>query len=209
MASSPARARIVRTGWVEDRDLAALLRRAAVLAYPSLYEGFGFPPLQAMRAGVPVVATQGRIGARGRSGTARCLVEPGDSEGFAAALERCLADEVVRRDLDGRGFGVGGPLLVGVLRRRARAVVPRRFGGPAWLTRPRRCSLAVEQLRREVPGGIGNYARGLLAGLQRCAEDGDGVEVTLLASRAPRAGTRPAGCLWTAGRRVRACRADS
>lgn len=45
--------------------------------------------------------------------------------------------------------------------------------------------IAVEQLRRNVPGGIGNYARGLLAGLQRCAEDGDGVEVTLFASRPP------------------------
>jgi glycosyltransferase involved in cell wall biosynthesis len=46
--------------------------------------------------------------------------------------------------------------------------------------------IAVEQLRRDVPGGIGNYARGLLAGLRRCAEEGDGVEVTLLASRPPR-----------------------
>ena len=45
--------------------------------------------------------------------------------------------------------------------------------------------LAVEQLRREVPGGIGNYARGLLAGLQQCADEGDGVAVTLLASRPP------------------------
>jgi glycosyltransferase involved in cell wall biosynthesis len=46
--------------------------------------------------------------------------------------------------------------------------------------------IAAEQLRRDVPGGIGNYARGLLAGLQRCAEEGDGVAVTLLASRSPR-----------------------
>ena len=50
--------RIVRTGWLRQLDLAALLSRAAVLAFPSLYEGFGFPPLQAMRAGVPVVATR-------------------------------------------------------------------------------------------------------------------------------------------------------
>ncbi len=45
--------------------------------------------------------------------------------------------------------------------------------------------VAVEQLRRTVPGGIGAYARGLLAGLAQCATEGDGVEVTLLASRAP------------------------
>ena len=53
--------------------------------------------------------------------------------------------------------------------------------------------MAVEQLRRSVPGGIGNYARGLLAGLQRCAEEGEGVDVTLLASRPPRGGPDPLG----------------
>ena len=56
--AAAARARVVRTGWVEERTLAALLRGAAVLAYPSIYEGFGFPPLQAMAAGIPVVATR-------------------------------------------------------------------------------------------------------------------------------------------------------
>lgn len=49
-----------------------------------------------------------------------------------------------------------------------------------------RVLVAVEQLRRKVPGGIGAYAGGLLAGLERCAAEGDGVDVTLLASRAPR-----------------------
>ena len=66
----------MRTGWVESRDLAALLSRASVLAYPSLYEGFGFPPLQAMRAGVPVVAT--RAGSLPEVlGDGALLVEPG------------------------------------------------------------------------------------------------------------------------------------
>ncbi len=51
--------------------------------------------------------------------------------------------------------------------------------------------IAVEQLRRKVPGGIGNYARGLLTGLQCCAEDGDRVDVTLLASRPPRGAADP------------------
>ena len=48
-----------------------------------------------------------------------------------------------------------------------------------------RVLMAVEQLRRAVPGGIGAYARGLLAGIAECAEDGDEVDLTLLASRPP------------------------
>lgn len=98
VAASPARGRIVRTGWVEDHDLAALFGRAAVLAYPSLYEGFGFPPLQAMRAGVPVVAT--RAGSVPEVvGDGALLVDPGDTDGLAAALARCLSDDAARRDL--------------------------------------------------------------------------------------------------------------
>ncbi|HWF15950.1 MAG TPA: glycosyltransferase family 1 protein [Acidimicrobiales bacterium] len=102
IAASPARARIVRTGWVEDADLAALLRRATVLAFPSLYEGFGFPPLQAMEAQVPVVAT--RAGSLPEVlGDGARLVDTGDRDGLAAALDECLADEAVRRGLVAAG----------------------------------------------------------------------------------------------------------
>ncbi|HWD53210.1 MAG TPA: glycosyltransferase family 1 protein, partial [Acidimicrobiales bacterium] len=55
--SSPVSDRIVRPGYLDDAGLDATLREAAVLAYPSVYEGFGFPPLQAMAVGVPVVTT--------------------------------------------------------------------------------------------------------------------------------------------------------
>ncbi len=51
---------------------------------------------------------------------------------------------------------------------------------------PTKVLLVVEQLRRRVPGGIGMYARGLLGGLALCAETGDGVDASLLASRPPR-----------------------
>jgi glycosyltransferase involved in cell wall biosynthesis len=102
VAASPARRRIVRTGWLDDADLAALLGRATVLAFPSLYEGFGFPPLQAMRAGVPVVAT--RAGSLPEVlGDGALLVEPGDTDGLAGALERCLADASMRRALVAAG----------------------------------------------------------------------------------------------------------
>ena len=49
--------RIFRLGWVSDEQRNSLLKGAAVLAYPSVYEGFGYPPLQALAAGIPVVAT--------------------------------------------------------------------------------------------------------------------------------------------------------
>jgi glycosyltransferase involved in cell wall biosynthesis len=98
VATSGASRRIVRTGWVEDGELAALLSGAAVLAYPSLYEGFGFPPLQAMRAGVPVVAT--RAGSLLEVlGEAALLVDAGDEDALAGALERVLDDEALRARL--------------------------------------------------------------------------------------------------------------
>ena len=102
VAASPARGRIVRTGWVDDADLAALLSGATVLAFPSLYEGFGFPPLQAMRAGVPVVAT-GAGSLPEVLGEGALLVKPRDVDGLAAALERCLADDSVGRGLKAAG----------------------------------------------------------------------------------------------------------
>ncbi len=102
VASSPVRDRIVRTGWVEQRDLVALLGAATVLAYPSLYEGFGFPPLQAMRAGVPVVAT--RAGSLPEVlGDGALLVEPGDHDGLTAALDGVLGDPARRERLAAAG----------------------------------------------------------------------------------------------------------
>jgi glycosyltransferase involved in cell wall biosynthesis len=102
IAAAGARERIVRTGWLEQPDLAALLSRASLLAFPSLYEGFGFPPLQAMRAGVPVVAT--RAGSLPEVlGDGALLVEVGDHEGLVEALVTCLGDEVERRRLIAAG----------------------------------------------------------------------------------------------------------
>jgi glycosyltransferase involved in cell wall biosynthesis len=86
---SPARDRIVRPGFLDDSTLGDVLRGAAVLAYPSLYEGFGFPPLQAMAEQVPVVTT--RVGAIPEVvGDAAVLVEPRDPEALAGALDAML-----------------------------------------------------------------------------------------------------------------------
>jgi glycosyltransferase involved in cell wall biosynthesis len=97
--------RAVRLGWVDDTGRAALLRDAAVFAYPSRYEGFGLPPIEAMAAAVPVVAT--RAGSLPEvCGDGADLVPPQDPEALAAALGRVLADPAHRAALVERGHRV-------------------------------------------------------------------------------------------------------
>jgi glycosyltransferase involved in cell wall biosynthesis len=86
------RERTTITGYLADRDRDDLVSAAAVLAYPSRYEGFGFPPLEAMAAGVPVVATD--AGSLPEVlGDAAALVPVDDAGALAAALRRTLALE--------------------------------------------------------------------------------------------------------------------
>jgi glycosyltransferase involved in cell wall biosynthesis len=102
VAAAAARGRIARTGWVDDATLAGLLTGAAVLAYPSVYEGFGYPPLQAMAAGVPVVAT--RDGSLEEVlGDAALLVPVRDADALAGALAQVLDSETTASDLVARG----------------------------------------------------------------------------------------------------------
>jgi glycosyltransferase involved in cell wall biosynthesis len=102
VAASPWRDRLVRLGYVSQAHRARLLRAATLFAYPSLYEGFGFPPLEAMVAGVPVVATT--AGALPEVvGDGAELVAPGDADALAAAIERLLVDDRARADLVARG----------------------------------------------------------------------------------------------------------
>ena len=89
VARSPFSARIIRPGWLDDAAVAGLLARASVLAYPSRYEGFGFPPLEAMAQGVPVVATA--AGALPEVlGEGATLVPVGDAQALAGAIARVL-----------------------------------------------------------------------------------------------------------------------
>ena len=97
-ATARHRARVHRLGFVDDRDRRDLLAGAALLAYPSLYEGFGHPPLEAMQAGIPVVASN--AGALPEVlGDAALLPDPFDVEAVADALARALADESLRDGL--------------------------------------------------------------------------------------------------------------
>jgi glycosyltransferase involved in cell wall biosynthesis len=102
VAGSAHRDRIRRLGWVTEAEKAALLHGAAAFAFPSRYEGFGFPPLEAMVAGVPVVAT--RAGALPETlGDAAVLVPVADPAALAEGLATVLDDEERRRDLVARG----------------------------------------------------------------------------------------------------------
>ena len=96
------RDRVIRLGWVTDADRNALLRGATVFAYPSLYEGFGLPPLEAMSAEVPVVTTR-TGGITEVVGEAAVLVPPGDTDALAAGLAEVLADGELADDLRARG----------------------------------------------------------------------------------------------------------
>ncbi len=96
------RDRVVRPGAVDPPTKAWLLHHAAVVAYPSLDEGFGFPILEAQQVGVPVVATAaGSIPEVAGAGAA--IVAPGDEDALAAALADVVDDDDRRRALVAAG----------------------------------------------------------------------------------------------------------
>jgi glycosyltransferase involved in cell wall biosynthesis len=89
-------------GFVPERTLAALYRLASVFAFPSLYEGFGLPPLEAMACGTPVVTS--RLSSLPEVvGDAALLVDPYDAEAIADAIARVLDDSALAQDLARRG----------------------------------------------------------------------------------------------------------
>jgi len=98
-----ARRRVVETGYVSERDKVALLSGAEALVYPSLYEGFGLPVLEAMACGTPVV-TSNRSSLPEVAGPAAVLVDPTDPGAIAAALDRVLSDTQLRAQLRTAGM---------------------------------------------------------------------------------------------------------
>ena len=90
-------------GYVDDDDLPALYRLAELLVFPSLYEGFGFPVLEAQACGCPVV-TSARGGTREASGGAALLVDPYDTEAITSAIIDLLSNSATRRRLISAGY---------------------------------------------------------------------------------------------------------
>jgi glycosyltransferase involved in cell wall biosynthesis len=94
--------RILRTGYLPDEAVPALLRQAAVSVYPALEEGFGLPALEAMACGAPLVTTEGTAMAEFAQGAA-LLVPPGDARALADAIDSALEQG---RGSDGQRHGI-------------------------------------------------------------------------------------------------------
>jgi glycosyltransferase involved in cell wall biosynthesis len=94
--------RVHLAGYIEGGDLAAVYSLATVFAYPSLWEGFGLPVLEAMACGTPVL-TSNVSSLPEVAGTAAVLVSPTDVEAIADGLLRLLEDAALRADLAERG----------------------------------------------------------------------------------------------------------
>jgi glycosyltransferase involved in cell wall biosynthesis len=94
---------VVFLGYVPEEHLPALYNLADVLAFPSVYEGFGLPPLEAMACGTPVV-TSDRSSLPEVVGEAGLMVPADDHEALAEAIGRVLDDAALREDLVRRGL---------------------------------------------------------------------------------------------------------
>ena len=96
-------ARVRHLGFLEPEEVPALYRAARAVVFPSLYEGFGGPPLEAMACGCPVAAST-RASLAEVCGDATVSLEPESVDSIAVAIERVVTDEVLRRQLEERGL---------------------------------------------------------------------------------------------------------
>lgn len=94
---------VIFTDYVEEKDKPILYRLASLFMFPSLYEGFGIPVLEAMASGVPVI-TSNSSSLPEVTGEAAVLVDPYDVEGMAVAMEKVLSEETLRQALISEGY---------------------------------------------------------------------------------------------------------
>ena len=100
---SPFASDIFTTGFVAEEDLPLLYRAAEVFVYPSLHEGFGLPPLEAMACGCPVLCSN--RGALGEvTGDAALMVDPEDTGELTAQLTRLASEPPLREALRAAGL---------------------------------------------------------------------------------------------------------
>lgn len=94
---------VVMPGYVPQKDVPALMSGASAFVFPSLYEGFGLPVLEAMACGTPVGCSKSSSLPE-VAGSAAYMVEPLDVAGWAEALKHLTANEALRTELVQRGF---------------------------------------------------------------------------------------------------------
>lgn len=103
LEESGAKEAVVLTGYVPEGDLPALYSGALCFVYPSYFEGFGLPPLEAMKCGAPVIAGN-RTSLPEVVGDAALLVDPFDVEAIGAAIKRLIKDSELRNELSIKGL---------------------------------------------------------------------------------------------------------
>lgn len=102
-ASEALRSRIIFTGYVPDSDLSSLYTGATAFLFPSLYEGFGLPPLEAMQCGVPVI-TSNTSSLPEVVGDAGIMINPTDEDALCQAMLNLINNEVLRTELSQKGL---------------------------------------------------------------------------------------------------------
>ncbi|MFA4830739.1 MAG: glycosyltransferase family 1 protein [Patescibacteria group bacterium] len=100
---SPYKQDIVTPGWVDEDDLPYLMNAAEVFVFPSLYEGFGLPVLEAMACGTPVVAARG-MSLEEVGGEAAVYVDAADAAAIAAEIKRLCENEKLREEIIKKGL---------------------------------------------------------------------------------------------------------
>ncbi len=103
IALSSYRDRILLPGFIEDADKAVLYNLASVFVYPSLYEGFGFPPLEALACGVPVI-TAHSSSLPEIVGNAGVMIDPYQPDELFRALQNILTDPLLQHSLQSMGL---------------------------------------------------------------------------------------------------------
>ena len=96
---------VISLGFVPDADLPAIYSGASIFAYPSVYEGFGLPPLEAMACGVPTIVATGSCLPEVTKGAA-FEVDPDDIDGFALLIARLFQDDQWRNEAISAGIQV-------------------------------------------------------------------------------------------------------
>ena len=122
--------RVRHLGYVPDAALPAIYRRARAMVFPSLFEGFGTPPLEAMACGCPVAASD-RGALAEICGDAAAPLDPEDPDSIAAAIERVTGDEALRERLSAAGLKRAASFTWKAAADSHRAIYARAAKGPA------------------------------------------------------------------------------